>query len=172
MDCLQIVRRARAPCDRQALAGFRILDLKGAAYAIKVPTARQIAIAIELHRSEIVRWAGAPCDRQALAGFRILDLKGVAHAIKVPTARQIAIAIELDCLQIVRRARAPCDRQALAGFAVYQQFGAVGGTRGVDRRAAASSTAASSFAVTRQRNDRKALIFLSLKSTCCPLFTQ
>ena len=39
LDCLQIVRRARASRDRQALAGFRILDLKGASLGIKMPTA-------------------------------------------------------------------------------------------------------------------------------------
>jgi hypothetical protein len=134
LDCLKVVRWAGASRDRKALAGFCILDLKDSARAIKMPTARQIAIAIKLDCFKVVRWASASCDRQALAGLRIHDLKGAALAIKMPTARQISIAIKLDCPQIVRWAGASCDSQALAGFAVYQQFATVGGTRGVEWR--------------------------------------
>src|SRR5262249_28059182 len=94
---------------------------------------------------------------------------GVAPAIKMPTARQIAVAVELHRSEIIRRARAPAIVRHLWVLPFISKLAACEASIG----AAANSTVASRFAVTRQRNDKKALISSSpLNSTCCSVLTQ
>src|SRR5580704_4342975 len=124
MDGLQVVLGAGPAGDRETLVGLCILDLEGAVNLLKEPSARQIAIAVELHRGEIVRRARAASYRQALAGLLIRDLNHAARAqvLNEPLARRIAISVELHRSEIVRRARAASYRQALASFHVHQHL--------------------------------------------------